>query len=73
MVTVKVCYASDGKPVKSKGVTLDFGLMRGMSGPEYTKSSGEAHFDADPGSGKVYVGGESVYEGRLAGRVVVYI
>jgi hypothetical protein len=74
MVTVKVCYASDGKPAKSKRVTLGFsGLMRGMSGPEFTNSSGEAHFDADSGSGEVYVGGKSVYKGRLAGRVIVYI
>jgi hypothetical protein len=73
MVTVKVCYASDGKPAKGRRVSLGFSGLRGVSGPEFTNSSGEAHFDADSGSGDVYVDGKSVYKGRLAGRVVVYI
>jgi len=74
MVTVKVCYESDGKPAKGKRVSLGFsGLTRGVSGPEFTNYSGEAHFDADPGPGEVYVDGKSVYKGRLAGRIVVYI
>jgi hypothetical protein len=74
MVTVKVCYASNGKPAKSKRVSLGFsGLTRGVSGPEFTDFSGETHFDANPGSGEVYVDGKSVYKGRLSGRVVVYI
>lgn len=74
MVTVKVCYESNGKPAKGKRVSLGFsGFTRGVSSPEFTNSSGEAHFNVDSGSGEVYVGGKSVYKGRLAGRVVVYI
>ena len=74
MVTVKVCYKSTGKAAKGKRVSLGFsGLTRGLSGPEYTNSSGEAHFNADSGSGEVYVDGKTVYKGRLAGRVVVYV
>jgi len=73
MVTVKVCYQSDGKPAKGKRVSLGFSWLRGMTNSEHTNSSGEAHFDTDPGTGKVYVDGKTVYEGRVAGRVVVYI
>ncbi|MCI0612225.1 hypothetical protein L0244_04475 [bacterium] len=40
---------------------------------EYIDSSGEAHCDVDPGSGKVYVNGSSAYSGHISGRVVVYI
>jgi len=73
MVTIKVCYSQDGKPVKGKKVFVSFdGLLRGWL-EEYTDSSGDAHFEAEPGSGKVMVDGRTVYEGKLSGRVVVYI
>lgn len=74
MVTVKVMSHSSGKPVSGKRVSLFFdGLIRGGSGEQRTDSQGEAHFDNDPGNGKVYVDGRNTHEGRLAGRVVVYI
>jgi hypothetical protein len=74
MVTVKVCYKSDGRSAKGCKVSLGFdGWSRGVTNSEYTDSDGEAHFDADSGSGEVYVDGTTKYKGKLAGRVVVYI
>jgi hypothetical protein len=75
MISVKVVSESSGKPVKGKKVSLGFdGLLTGgVTGPEYTDSEGEAHFNSDPGNGQVFVDGATKYRGRLAGRVVVYI
>ncbi len=74
MITVKVVSANSGKPASGKRVSLSFdGFTRGMSSAQRTDSQGEAHFNSDPGKGKVYVDGRTAYEGRLAGRVVVYI
>lgn len=73
MITVKVCTESNGRPVKNTKVALGFdGLFRGMA-DEWTDSNGEAHFDCNTGKGKVFVGGRAVYEGRLNGRIVVYV
>jgi len=73
MVTVKVCYKQDGKPVKSKKVFVSFdGLLRGWA-EEYTDSNGDANFDANPGTGKIMVDGKTIYDGKLSGRVVVYV
>lgn len=78
MVTVKVMSQSSGKPVSGKRVKLSFDsgplwIGGGLSREERTDSQGEAHFDNDPGNGKVYVDGRTAHEGRLAGRVVVYV
>jgi hypothetical protein len=74
MVSVKVVWESSGKPVEGKKVSLGFdGLTRGVTDSEYTDRNGEAHFDADPGDGQVFVEGATEYKGRLSGRVVVYI
>jgi uncharacterized protein YfaS (alpha-2-macroglobulin family) len=74
MVSVKVVSKNSGKPVEGKKVSLGFdGFSRGVTGSEYTDSSGEAHFDADPGDGQVFVDGTTKHKGRLSGRVVVYI
>jgi hypothetical protein len=74
MITVKVVNQSTGKPVSDKRVSLFFdGLFRSGSGDQYTDSQGEAHFDNDPGKGTVYLDGKNVKEGRLEGRVVIYI
>ncbi|MEG3975685.1 hypothetical protein QT970_13835 [Microcoleus sp. herbarium8] len=74
MVTVKVVYRDDGKPVKNKKVALGFdSWARGITEDVWTDEAGEAHFDADPGDGKVYIDGDTVYNGDLRGRVVVYI
>lgn len=74
MVTVKVVWKDTGKPATDKKVAIGFdGWTRGMTGTEYTDSNGEAHFDADPGSGKVYVNGNTVFTGHISGRVVIYI
>ncbi len=57
MVTVRVFSKSSGKAIKGKKVSVSFdGLLRGMA-TEYTDSSGDAHFNVEPGSGKVYVDG----------------
>ena len=74
MFTVKVIDRYDGKPVKNKRVSVSFeGFFRGSTRDHYTDSQGEAHFNEDNGRGDVYVSGSSVYNGEIAGRIVVYI
>lgn len=74
MVTVRVVHQSSGKPAKSQKVSIGFNdLGRGVTSSEYTDSNGEAHFDAKPGDGKVFVNGSTKHRGYLSGRVVVYI
>ncbi len=74
MVSVKLVSKSSGKPIQGEGVSIGFsGLTRGVSSTEYTNSNGEAHFNVDPGEGKVYVRGSAVKRGYLSGMVVVYI
>jgi hypothetical protein len=75
MFTVKVVAKKSGKPAERKRVSASFnGILRGGStGEKYTDSLGEAHFTNQPGIGKVYVDGQPQFEGRLEGRVVVYI
>lgn len=75
MITVKVVSKSTGKPVKGKKVSVSFDgiLSGGSSKQEYTDTDGEAHFDNNPGKGRVYVDGSTKHEGHIAGRVVVYL
>ena len=75
MVTVRVVNQSSGKPAKGQKVALGIsGLFTGgVTRSELTDSNGDAHFDIQPGHGKVYVNGSKAYEGHLSGRVVVYI
>jgi hypothetical protein len=74
MITIKVIRSSDGKPVKDIRVAIGFSsLGRGVTSSEYTNADGEAHFDADPGEGEVYINGSSKHKGHLHGRVIVYI
>ena len=73
MFTIKVISASTGKPVKSKRVRVGFDGLRGMTNEEFTDSSGEVHFDNEPGRGKVYVDHKTVFDGKIEGRVVVYL
>jgi len=74
MFTVKVIDRYDGKPVKDKKVSVCFeGFFRGSTRDHYTDSIGEAHFDEENGRGDIYVGGRSVYNGEIEGRIVVYI
>lgn len=73
MVTVEVVSQSSRRPQKGARVMINFSaLLRGHL-TEYTDSNGEAHFNADPGDGEVYVDGTTKHKGRLAGRVVVYV
>lgn len=74
MFTVKVVERSNGRPVKSKKVSVIFnGLFRGCAKDQYTDTVGEAHFSEDNGKGNIYIDGRSVYEGEIAGRIVIYI
>jgi uncharacterized GH25 family protein len=74
MVSVKVVYRSTGKPVSGAKVSIGFnGIMRGFSKTQYTDNSGETHFDNDPGTGTIYINGNSVFEGRVEGMKVIYI
>lgn len=73
MFTVKVVDRSTGRPVKDKKVSVIFnGLFRGCA-KQYTDVVGEAHFSEDNGNGTIYIDGRSVYEGEIAGRIVIYI
>lgn len=75
MVTVKLVSRSSGKPIKGKKVALGMEHMigTGVTSGKWTDSNGEAHFDVNPGQGKVYVDGSKEHSGKLSGRVVVYI
>jgi len=74
MVTIRVLFADSGKPAERVKVSLGFsGLLRGVTGDEFTDKNGDTHFDVKSGSGKVFVKGKKVHEGNLSGRVVVYI
>ena len=74
MVTVKVLYGDTGKAAESAKVSLGFsGLLRGVTRDEFTDRNGDAHFDAEPGTCKVFVKGKKVHDGHLSGRVIVYI
>lgn len=74
MITIKLIHSSSGKPAKGERISIGFSsLFRGVTSSEYTDENGEAHFDADPGEGEVYVNGSNRHKGQLKGRVVIYI
>jgi len=75
VVSVQVFYKSSGKPAKGAGVSLSFNgiFSGGVTKKQFADSDGNAHFDTPSGSGKVFVDGKTVYEGRLEGRTIVYI
>ena len=75
MVTVKVVYKGSGKPAEGRKVSLYVSrfLASGVTDSEWTNSDGEAHFNVESTDGKVYVDGSTKHEGRLAGRMVIYI
>jgi hypothetical protein len=75
MITVKVCYESSGKPASNKKVSLgiDELFRAGVTGSEWTDSNGEAHFDVEPGQGRVFVDGSTKHKGYLKGRIMVYV
>lgn len=76
MFTICVFDESTGRPASGKRVSVeikegifDFGFLP----DQYTDSRGEAHFDHDNARGVVYVGGRSMHEGYLSGRIRIYI
>ena len=74
MFTVQVIEKSTGRPAFCKKVGLIFcGWMKGVASAQYTDKDGEAHFSEENGEGTIYVQGDKVYEGRIAGRRVVYV
>ncbi|MBE9221583.1 hypothetical protein IQ215_02630 [Cyanobacterium stanieri LEGE 03274] len=74
MITVQVISRSSGKPATGKRVNISFdSLFRGMGREQRTDSRGQAHFSHDPGNGKVYVDGRTVYQGNLKGCIVVHV
>lgn len=75
MVTVKVIHKKSGRPAEGRKVALYVSrfLASGVTDAEWTDSNGEAHFDVESTDGKVYVDGSTKHEGRLTGRVVVYV
>jgi hypothetical protein len=74
MFTIKVIVRTTGKPAYYKRVGVVFeGLFRGSSRDCYTDKNGEAHFTEDNGRGKVYVNGRECHNGKIEGRIVVYI
>lgn len=74
MFTIQVFERSTGKPAYYKRVGIVFhGFFRGSTKDIYTDRDGEAHFDYDNGRGVIYVDGEEVYDGEIAGRKIIYI
>ncbi|MBD1921131.1 hypothetical protein H6F77_08505 [Microcoleus sp. FACHB-831] len=75
MITVKVFYKDSGKPADSKKVALgiDGFFSGGVTKDQWTDEDGEAHFDTESCTGRIFVNGSIKYEGRIAGRMVVYI
>ena len=75
MITVKVIHKASGDPWKDQKVAIgiDGFFSGGVTNYVYTDDNGEAHFDLKPANGKVYVNGNTVHEGYLSGRIVVYI
>lgn len=74
MYTIKVIDHRDGKPAENKTVCVHYsGFFGGHTRDVKTDSRGEAHFDYRNGEGKIFVGSQEVYEGEIAGRMVVYI
>lgn len=74
MFTIRVIESSTGEPVHNKKVSVVFdGWFRGVAKDQYTDKNGEAHFSEDNGEGKVYVQGRKEYEGKIQGRIVIYI
>ncbi len=74
MVTVKVVHRDSGRPAEGRKVAISFDAIgRGLTSGERTDSNGEADFNVDPGDGKVFVDGNKKFEGRISGRIVVYI
>ena len=74
MFTICVFDESTGRPASGKKVSVEEGIFDfGFLPDQYTDSRGEAHFDHDNARGGVYVGGRSMHEGYLSGRIRIYI
>ncbi len=74
MFSVKVVWKSTGKPAKGRRVSGAFdGMSRGVTRDLYTDADGNADFDYDPGRGTIFVDGKAAHQGRIEGRVVVYV
>jgi len=75
MVTIKVISERSGKPEKGKDVSLgiDGFLSGGVTKRISTDTNGEAHFDINPCSGKIWINGSEKFKGKISGRVLIYI
>jgi len=76
MVSVKVCDARSGRPLENSKVALCFDrgmLSGGFTETRYTDRNGEAHFDTEPGHGRIFVNGKAQGEKALKGLMVVYV
>jgi hypothetical protein len=72
MFTIKL-VENGGKPAKSQKVAVGFNGLRGVTSDKWTDDNGEVHFDNDNGSGEVYINGKTSYEGKIEGRIVIYV
>ena len=75
MFTIKLIEEYSGKPASGRRVSVGVsGLFTGgVTKAQYTDEKGEVHFDYDPSEGTVYVEHQVKYEGRLEGRVLIYL
>ncbi len=74
MFTILVNDSKSGKPLYYKEVSDHFkGLDRGISKSHYTDKNGESHFNEDNGNGIVYVDGKPKFEGKIQGRILIYV
>ena len=65
MFTVKVVERSNGRPVKSKKVSVIFnGLFRGCAKDQYTDTVGEAHFSEITAKATSILMAEAFMKGR---------
>jgi uncharacterized GH25 family protein len=73
MFSIQIISNTTGKPIKGKKVRVGFDGLRGMTDEEFSDENGEVHFNSDPGNGEVYVDHNTVFKGRIQGRVRIYI
>ena len=71
MIAVKVCMKVTNEPLKRTPVVLRMDANDFETTPVLTDRTGVAHFNLQPGSGKVLVSGVERFHGRLEGEIRV--
>ncbi len=69
MISVKVFMKVNNEPLKRTPVVLELDPDGKQTEPVFTDRAGVAHFDMNPGSGKILISGVERYNGRLDGEI----